>query len=195
MPTRISYVVGSTEPVTLAEAKLAARVDSNDLDVELSALITSAREQAEHETGRCYRGQVLRTELPDWPAADEALPVHAASACEVRYWTGSDWSAALAPAAYVFAAGGIGGNGTVLAPALGTSWPALAERAVGPRVRIDLTAGPTGAGGELPVPESVKLYIKACVAGWANNPDAVSARKLEPSPMLAGLLDAERLWS
>jgi len=42
----------SSEPVTLAEAKLRLRVDHNDEDALIGALIASARESAEHELGR-----------------------------------------------------------------------------------------------------------------------------------------------
>lgn len=189
MPTRLSYT--GDEPVTVEEAKLAARVDTDALDAEVEGLITAAREQAEHITGRCYRGQVLREELADWPADTDAIAVHAATACEVRYWTGSAWSAPLNSGFYEYAPGGIGNNATVLAPAAGTSWPALAERAVGPRVRIDLTAGPASAAA---VPEQVKRYIKAMVSAWIVQPEALVDGRLQPNPLLARLLDAERLW-
>ncbi len=186
MPTTIS--TAGTEPVTAEEAKLAARVDSSAMDDLIEGLITAAREQAEHITGRVYREQVLREELDDWPAATDAIAVHGATAAEVSYWTGSTWSAALAGSAYVFAPGGIGNNGTVLAPAAGTNWPTLGERPVGPRVRIDLTVTPR------PVPESVKQFIKAAVATWVNNPDAMQDKSRAVSPLFERLLDAERLF-
>jgi len=175
------------EPVTLAEAKLAARVDISDLDALISGLITSAREQAEQITGRLYRLQAWRTELADWPDVEDVLPVYGATACAVTYWNGAAW-ANLAGSAYVFAAEGAG---TVLAPALGTSWPTLPQVAAGPRVRIDLTAGPSSAAQ---VDESVKLFIKAAVSAWVNNPDAASTKALEISPLWERLLDGQRLY-
>jgi uncharacterized phiE125 gp8 family phage protein len=184
MPTRIS--TSGAEPVTLAEAKLAARVDTSDLDSLIGGLITAAREQAEQITGRAYRPQVLREELADWPAVDDVIAVYAATACAVTYWNGSTW-AALSGAAYVYAPDG---NGTVLAPTLGTDWPTLPERAAGPRVRIDLTAGPAAPAD---VSEQVKLYIKASVSAWVNNPDAIG-KPVTANPLFERLLDAERLY-
>lgn len=184
MPTTISTT--GVEPVTLAEAKLGARVDGADLDDLITGLITSAREQAEQITGRVYRPQVLRTDLADWPAVDDVIPVHSATACVVSYWDGSTW-ATLSGSAYVFAPEG---SGTVLAPVLGTSWPTLPERAAGQRVRIDLTAGPAAPAN---VPESVKLYIKASVSAWVNNPDAIG-KAFAANPLFERLLDAERLY-
>ncbi|PTT91202.1 hypothetical protein DBR42_04365, partial [Pelomonas sp. HMWF004] len=167
MPTTISLT--GAEPVDKAAVKLAARVDTDALDDMIDSLITSAREQAEHLTGRTYRPQVLREELADWPAATDAIAVCQATACAVSYWTGSAWSAPLNGSAYVFAAGGIGSNGTVLAPATGTNWPTLGARPVGPRVRIDLTAGPAAPAD---VPARVKLFVTASVAAWLATPEA-----------------------
>lgn len=187
MPTTIS--TAGSEPVSVAEAKLAARVDTSALDDLIAGLITAAREQAEHITGRIYREQVLREELVDWPSSTDVIAVNAATAAAVSYWTGSAWSSPMSSDSYVFAPGGIGGNGTVLAPAAGASWPSLVERPVGPRVRVDLTVAPA------PVPESVKLYIKASVAAWLANPEAASGKALEANPLFAPLLQSQRLYA
>jgi len=178
-----------TEPVTLSEAKLAARIDADDtaLDALLSGLITAAREQAEQITGRYYVGTTVRRDLTDWPAADDVLPVYAARAVAINYWSGGVW-VDLSGAGFVYAASG---PGTVLAPALGAAWPALGEVAIGPRVRVDITAGlvdPTTA------PEQVKLYIKALVSFWVDNPAAAAGRG-DPGDQLHRLLDRERIWS
>lgn len=178
----------TAEPVTLAEAKLAARVSGTSMDTLIPGLITAARELAEQETSAKFMAQTWRAELADWPAASDVLPINQASAAAVSYWTGSTWSAALSGAAYTFAPDGIG---TVLAPATGTSWPTLGDRPVGPRVRIDLTTGAASAAG---VPESVKLFIKACVAYWIDNPQAASATGVALPMHLGHLLDRQRLY-
>lgn len=193
----LSYVADSLEPVTLAEIKSAARLgddEATELASSITGAIAAARGHAEHLTGRCYRPQVLRAEWLDWPAAgdaDAALPVYQATACVVSYWTGSTW-ATLSDSAYVFVPGGIGDNGTILAPALGTDWPALGDVAAGPRVRVNLTAGPATPAS---VPECVKLYLKAQVVAWIDNPGALIAANLQPNPYLERLLDPERLWA
>jgi hypothetical protein len=179
----------TSEPITLDEAKLAARVDADEasLDLAIAGLIASAREQAEQITGRHYVQATVRREFTDWPSSDTLLHTHAATACAITWWDGAAWQP-LDGAAFVFAPAG---SATVVAPAIGAAWPALGAVAVGPRVRIDLTAGPADPST---APDLVKLYIKAMVAGWVNNPDAVGRGALTPNPMFASLLDREILF-
>lgn len=173
----------TSEPVSPLEAKLAARIgDSTAFDAILPGLISTARQLAEQETGQQLMAQTWRTELDDWPAVTDVFPVYQATAAAVSYWNGSTW-ASLSGIAYAFAAVG---NGTALAPALGTSWPSLGDKAVGGRVRIDLTAGAASAND---VPECAKLYIKACVAHAIDNPS-----QPDPPRSLASLLDSIRLY-
>ena len=178
----------TVEPVTLAEAKAAARISDTNFDAQLPGLIVAARQMAEQETGRQFMAQTWRAELLDWPASDDVLHVHQATAVAVSYWTGSAW-ASLAGSAFEF---GPVDAGTALAPVTGTSWPTLGAKAIGPRVRVDLTAGATEATA---VEECVKLYIKALVAWWVDNPSAMAAGNLQEAPFLRSLLDPVRLWS
>ena len=120
------------EPVTVDEAKLAARVDDTRFEGMLPGLIAAARQVAEHETGRQFMTQTWRIELADWPAATDTLHIHQATAVAVSYWSGSAW-VDLASEAYVF---GALGSGTAVAPVTGGSWPSLGSKPVGPRVPL-----------------------------------------------------------
>lgn len=154
------------EPVSVSDAALAARLSAGDaLEPMLAGLIASAREIAEQETGQRLMQQTWRAELADWPAADDVLHFNRPTAAAVSYWTGSAWSA------------------------LDTSWPTLGRVAGGPRVRIDLTGGATDAAQ---VRECAKLFIKALVAHWVDNPEAASARTMARAPFLGALLDPLR---
>ena len=178
----------TAEPVTLAEAKAAARVsDTTVFDAQLPGLIAAARQMAEQETGVLLMQQTWRIELADWPASTDVLPLALATAAAVSYWSGSAW-VSLSGGAFEFAQVD---TGTALAPVTGTSWPTLGARAIGPRVRIDLTAGATDAAN---VRDCVKLYIKALVAWWIDNPSAMAAGNLQEAPFLRSLLDPVRLW-
>ncbi len=55
------------EPITLAEAKAHLRLDTNDEDGLLTALIRTARLHLEAETGLCLITRLLRLYLDGWP--------------------------------------------------------------------------------------------------------------------------------
>jgi uncharacterized phiE125 gp8 family phage protein len=157
----------------------------------LPGLIASARTLAEQETGRLFVAQTWRVELTDWPAADEPLHVYRPSAAAVTYWDGSTW-ATLATNLYAYAADPTGA-GTLFAPALGTSWPTLGSIAVGPRVRIDLTAGVAPTSVDT-VPDAVKAYIIAMAGEMLDNPTLSAGQTAQAHPLLSRLLDPWRLY-
>lgn len=179
----------TAEPVTAADAKLALRIDDDAFDALLPGLISAARAVAEQELGRQLVAQTWRTELEDWPAVTDIIHVHRATAAAVAYWTGSAW-ATLATNAYAYAPNG---NGTSLAPALGTDWPSLGDIAIGPRVRIDLTSG-LAAEAAASVPECVRTYITALVGQLIQSPQLTAADAAQAHPLLARLLDSQRIY-
>jgi len=187
----VSTTLGaSEEPVTVAEAKLAARLEADDteLDLYIEGVITAAREQAEQLTGRVYKLRTFTVKLKDWPVSGQILPVHEPSACVISYWDATGAWHTMDSSAFEFAAVGAG---VEVAPDLDTSWPVLGRKAVGERVRITFTAGPASAGE---VSEAVKLYIKAQVTGWARNPSSVASKDFKASPLLDHLLDSEIVY-
>ena len=179
----------AAEPVGVDDAKLALRIDGEEFDVLLPGLIASAREVAEQETRRAFIEQTWRAELDDWPAADEPIPIYRPTACAITYWNGSAF-VSLAGSGYVFAAAG---SGTALAPALTTAWPTLGDIALGPRVRIDLTAGVDAIDADT-VPGCVKTYITALVGQIIQAPQLTASQAAQAHPLLARLLDSQRLY-
>ena len=176
----------TVEPVTLAEAKLAARVDGDAFDDLIPGLIAAARQVAEQECVRVFAGGVLRAELRDWPANIDIFDVFPIRSVAMSYRDGSTW-VAVPEADIELVADGFG---AVLLPAAGAVWPALPD-VVGRRVRVDITAGPEDASG---VPEGVKLFVQAQVAYWLRNPEAASDKPQVASPFLSALLDPARTW-
>lgn len=179
----------AAEPVEVDDCKLALRIDGDEFDVLLPGLIAAARQVAEQETGRAFVSQIWRAELDDWPAATDVIPVYRPGACAITYWNGSAWTA-LAGNLYAYAPQG---SGTVLAPALDTSWPTLGDIAIGPRVRIDLTAGVDAADADT-VPACVRTYITALVGQVIQSPDLTASQAAQAHPLLARLLDSQRLY-
>lgn len=174
----VQTVAPAAEPVTLAEAKLALRIDDSRFDTLLPGYITAARERAEHETGRVFMPQTWQLLLEDWP--DELLltrsPVAAVSL--VEYHNGTAWTT-VNGSLYVVLAQRYGAE---VRPAYGTSWPTLGS-IEGYRVRVTHTAGYANAGA---VPEQVKTFIKAWVGCLLDDK--------EPPAHLLHLLDAERAY-
>lgn len=177
------------EPVTIDDAKLALRIDDTAFDAVLPGLISAAREQAEHITGRAFMRQTRRAELADWPAATDVFPVHRATAVVVSYWDGSAW-ASLAGSAFAFAANG---GGTSIAPAVGAAWPALGAVAIGPRVRVDITAG-LAAADAFATPEAVRAFVVALVGQMLDAPELPASDTVEANPLLCRLLDPWRVY-
>lgn len=182
----------AAEPVTLSEAKLALRIDHTAFDARLPGLISDARQQAEQETGRAFVSQTWRTELADWPAAGDEIAIYRPTTAAVSYWDGATWTT-LATNAYVFAPTEPTARGTVLVPALGASWPALGDVAIGPRVRIDLTVGVAALDAGT-VPECVKQFIIGVCGQALDDVTASSATVQSAYKYLAHKLDSQRLY-
>jgi uncharacterized phiE125 gp8 family phage protein len=178
------------EPITVSQAKLAARMDPADgtLDPVVEGYISTARLIAEHETGREYVRKTKRYTFDDWPAPTRVMHMHAPSSVAVSYWNGVQW-ADLADGAFAWAEVD---NGFGIAAPVGQSWPTLGEVAIGARVRVDATAGSAAPAAD--TPETVKTFIKACVAFWLDNPTEGASGSLAEAPRLGRLLDPERLW-
>lgn len=173
------------EPVTLQEVKLALKIDGDDLDSELTLLVQSAREQAEHETGLFLMAQVVRLDLKDWPAdlLINRAPVRGITS--IKYWDGAAWQN-VDEDTYAFYQ-----EGTMWRVDPETGWPSLGA-ARGPRVQVLFQAGFADASA---VPAVAKRFVIAQVGAWASSPEATTADKLELSPLLTGLLDPIRIYA
>jgi uncharacterized phiE125 gp8 family phage protein len=92
----------TVEPVTLAEAKLALRVDSSDLDVQIARNISAVRAELEHYFKRTIAPTTYQLTLEEWPTGDIHLPLPpVTSVTSVQYvdmagitqtWAGSNWA-------------------------------------------------------------------------------------------------------
>lgn len=190
----LAYPTGSSEPVTVSEARLACRIDGSVLDSDLALSIEQARQAAEHITGRFYRRQVRRVELSGWPAErflllDLHQPVAVAiairSSAEPEDWTAVD--------AGVFWWSARGLQTHIQLRAAQPTWPELASEETGLRVRLDVTVGP---GEDDLVPAAVRRYILATCAAWFAQPEAQRIGSgISANPLFERLLDGERLWA
>lgn len=157
----------TAEPVTLAEAKLHVKQDSDADDALITALITAARDKVEYMTGRALMKQTWAevldrfpaermVELPRWPLL---------SVTHVKYFDeAGDPFTVDADEYFVDTTSGPGRVGLEV----GYTWPSASLRANG-GVEIEYVAGEDNgdeAAQIAAVPEGLKLLIKFLVSHW-----------------------------
>lgn len=69
MRSLVRVTDAATEPVTTTEAKAFLRVDSDEEDTFIDALITAARQRVEDYTGRALISQTWKLVQDEWPSA------------------------------------------------------------------------------------------------------------------------------
>jgi len=156
------------EPLSLAEAKAFLRVEHNDDDATITALIAGARLQIEALTRRALMTQTWRVTRDVWPASGvlPLLPAPLRALIAVRVHDAEGNAQALdlqgfgldrvaAPAVLAFARGAL---------------PPPGRKAGG--IEIDIEAG---YGAAADVPEPLRHAIRLLVAHWYENRALISA--------------------
>ena len=157
----------TAEPISLAEARLQCKVDSDDTthDAVLSALITAAREFAEHYTGRALAPQTLELALPSFPtviphpifdhpaftAGDLSITLSmppVSSITHIKYTDTAGVEQTIAGSAYALSTYG---DSRTIAPTYGNYWPTT--RAIPDAVRVRYVTGYTQ------LPKAVKAAL------------------------------------
>jgi uncharacterized phiE125 gp8 family phage protein len=185
----IKVLDASTEPVSLAEAKLHLRVDHDEEDGLIQGLITAARQLAEGEMQRTLIsttwqmttdafGDALRLE---WP---RVLGVES-----LQFVAEDGQLATLDPADYV-----LDNSNDVspayLVPAFGCAWPAT--RAEINAVRVRYVAG--FGSSPVDVPQQIKQWILLHVGAMYANREAVAGKQMTALPYLCGLLEPFKVY-
>lgn len=152
----------AAEPVTLAEAKQFIRVEHDDDDDVITALIAGARIHIETLTRRALITQTWRIVRDAWPENGRLalLPVPLVELVAVRIWAngttqtidlaGFALDSASAPAMLVFT------RGTLMPPERPSAG-----------IEIDMTCGYGDAAED--VPEPMRQAIRMLVAHWYEN--------------------------
>jgi uncharacterized phiE125 gp8 family phage protein len=175
--TRITPPVA--EPVTLAEAKAHLRVDLNDDDALIAAMIGAAREWVEERTGRALIAQSWLLTLDEWPEGLTLTlarpPVQAVTAVRTINAQGAPntWDSL----SYALSAGADWPNLLRLTPA----WPTPGRAEAG--IEIDLTCGYGASGASVPGPLRqgilrVVAHLYEMRGGAANDDNALGAMAL-----------------
>jgi uncharacterized phiE125 gp8 family phage protein len=153
----------AVEPITLAEAKQFIRVEHDDDDDLITALIAGSRAYVEAQTRRALITQTWRLTRDAWPESGRlaVLPVPLVSLNAARIYKANGATQALDVAAFTV--------DKIAAPAmLAFTGDALAapERPVG-GIEIDVTCG-YGDTAES-VPEPLRQAIRQLIAHWYEN--------------------------
>lgn len=175
------------EPVALAVAKAHLRVDGTDDDDYIDALISSARESAEHVLGRALCTQTWERTLDAFPSGAIKLghaPV--VSITSITYVDGAGATQTLSGGAYVLDTGAEPG---VVRPAYGTDWPAALDTANAVRVRYVCGYAADAC------PKSIQSWMLLHIGNlYRNREVVVIGQAVAAMPSAPGLLDRYRVY-
>ena len=157
------------EPLSLAAAKAFLRIEHDDDDDVISALITGSRIHIEAQTRRALITQTWRLVRDCWPAGGvlPVLPVPLRALVAARVHN-AEGEAQTIPLDHFTL-------DTVSAPALialASGMPSVSGRAVA-GIEIDFEAGYGGA--EADVPEPLRHAVRLLIAHWYENRALISA--------------------
>lgn len=179
------------EPVTLAQAKQQCRVDYDDEDVLIASLIKSARELAEHRTGRALVTQTIEWVLPCLSGEKIAFPVSPVQSIASITYLDSNGALQTLPAS-VYALDKTGQGKHYLRLKSGQSWPSVLSQF--DAVKITFVAG---YGESDDVPAAVKQWILMAIAFWYKNKESATDGSVVaelPMTFCDGLLHTVKIW-
>lgn len=155
MTTRL-ITAPTTEPITLAEAKLQLRVDNNDEDALIQGFITAAREHAEQVTRRSIMPQTWEVILDAFPDSDiELLYPNVLTVESVKYIDLNNVQQTMSASDYYLDKDS---EPAWLILAIDKTWPDTLE--VANAVRVRYTAGYADA---ISVPASIRTWLLLAV--------------------------------
>ena len=170
------------EPVTTAEAKLFARIDTADDDTLVAALVTAARQTVEKQTGRAFIEQVWTATLDQLPSASvfELIMRPIASITSIRAYNEDGTYSGVTVATDIILDGQ---NGRV---SLKSSAASISGDRTSNVYEIVYKAGYGSAAAN--TPEWAKLAIKMIVAHWYEHRESAQKDTLTNIPFGAKLL-------
>jgi len=151
----------AVEPVTLDQAKAYLRVEHNDDDEVIAALIAGARIYVEAQTRRALITQSWRLSFDSWPADGRIVivpaPLQDLTAARVYNFDGN--AQAIDTAAF---APDPANSALLFVP-----WAPMQPGRVTAGIELDVTVGYGDAGTD--VPEPLRQAIRAITAHWYDN--------------------------
>lgn len=181
------------EPVTLAEAKLHARIDHDLEDGLLATFIAAARQHGEQLTGRQFVEAAYELSLDGFPCDDGPieLPKPPLQAVEAVSFVAPDGiTQTMSATDYVVDTSGLLGR---IYPADGAAWPAARRRRNA--VTISFRTGWPVVTGNPSTPDAIKSWMLCRIAGLYEQRESFAGRSVSalPGDFLDGLLDPWRV--
>jgi uncharacterized phiE125 gp8 family phage protein len=151
----------AVEPLSLDEARAYLRVETNDDDELIGALIAGARVHVEAQTRRALITQSWRLSLDAWPEDGRirVVPAPLRTLNAARVYDSDGNAQALDTQAFV---PDLGASMLVFMP-----WPLPPPGRIAAGVEIDVTVGYGDAAGD--VPEALRQAVRLLVAHWYDN--------------------------
>jgi uncharacterized phiE125 gp8 family phage protein len=183
----LKLITPPDETITLEQAKLCLRVDNSDEDDLITALVTAAREQCEHELGRGIGTQTWQRALDAFPASGIALgmpPV--TSIVSVQYVDTDGVTQTAAGDTYVL--DNASDDEAWVLPADGYEWPDTLDTANA--VRVQFTCGMTT------IPQTVRAWMLLRIGSlYAHRTEFVAGAQVAklPNEYASRLLDRYRV--
>lgn len=180
----------SVEPVTLAEARLWARVDDDDTtqDAMIQLLITAMRKHAENLTCRYFASRTLELRLPHFTGTVIKLPYPPLRSVEyVAYIDGDGVLQTMSGGSPTEFDVDIYSEPGIVRPLYGESWPST--RSTLDAVRIGYTAGYATTNA---IPKAFRVWMQARIATLYDNREHLVMNNVVaiPRDFADGLLDA-----
>lgn len=180
----------AVEPVGTVEAKAHCRVDVDDDDALLDALVVAARQYVEQVTRRSLVTQTWDLFLDGWPAGDTLVvpvpPLQSVTA--VTYTDDAGTTRTVSSADYVVDTANEPGRVRLTSSA---SWPSETLQVVN-GVQVRFVAGFGDAGADVPQP--IRQAILLLVGHWYENREAVAVHSFATFPKEIPLAVDALLW-
>ena len=175
----------TAEPVSLQEARLQCKVDSDDTthDAVLLSLITAAREFAEHYTGRALAPQTLELALDEFPDVITLPMPPVASITSINYTDTAGDEQTLAADQYSLS---LYGDSRLVTPAYGVTWPST--QAIPDAVRVKYVTGYTNCPRAVKAALLLHIELESPI-----NPNTPDERRMKEKAR-DSLLDTVRLY-
>jgi uncharacterized phiE125 gp8 family phage protein len=184
------YTVPAAEPVTLVQVKDYLRVSHNAEDTLITSLNKSARSWVENYLRRALINQTWKLTLDCFPAQIELRMCPVSSITHIKYYDTAGTLQTLATTEYAY---DLAQEPVRIIPAYGKTWPTIRSGLLA-QVEVQFVAG-YGAAGTT-VPDAILTAIKALVAHWYANREAVGLAGTEEVPLgIKSMLAPYRLFT